>query len=242
MIADLSIVAAVASVTVVFVGSLVQGSIGIGLGLIAAPVLALADPAFVPGTIIIAVLPLTLIVAWGDRHHVERRDVVVALVGRLPGVVAGAVVAASISHTVLAILVAVSVLVAVAASTTSRRIPLNDSTLLAAGATSGFAGTTTGIGGPPMALTYQHHDAATMRATVSAFFFVGAAFSGIALWLAGEMGRRQLQLSLLLLPAVLAGTWTARRLRHRLRPEMVRPAVLVACSGSALALLVDTLV
>ncbi len=237
----LSVAAAAVSVLAVYVGSAIQGSIGIGLGLVAAPVLALADPAFIPGTIIIAVIPLTLIVAWGDRAFVAGRDVVVALLGRLPGVVAGAAVAAAVSDRVLAVLVGLSVLVAVAVSLTDWRVPLTDPALVGAGAASGFTGTTTGVGGPPMALTYQHHDPAVMRATISAFFFVGAIFSAVALWAAGEIGTRQLELSGLLLPAVLLGTVTARVLRHRLRPEIVRPAVLVVCAGSAVLLLVDSL-
>jgi uncharacterized membrane protein YfcA len=142
---------------------------------------------------------------------------------------------------VLAVLVGLSVLVAVAVSLTDWRVPLTDPALVGAGAASGFTGTTTGVGGPPMALTYQHHDPAVMRATISAFFFVGAIFSAVALWAAGEIGARQLELSGLLLPAVLLGTVTARVLRHRLRPEIVRPAVLVVCAGSAVLLLVDSL-
>jgi uncharacterized membrane protein YfcA len=237
----LTLVGAVVSVVTVFFGAAIQGSIGIGLGLVAAPVLALADPDFIPGTIIIAVLPLTLIVAWGDRAFVVRRDVVIALLGRLPGVIAGAAVAAAVSDRVLAVLVGVSVLVAVGISLTEWRVPTTDRALIGAGAASGFTGTTTGVGGPPMALTYQHHDPTVMRATISAFFFVGATFSAAALWAAGEIGARQLELSALLVPAVVLGTVTARALRHHLRPGLVRPAVLVVCAASAVLLLADSL-
>lgn len=241
MVLDLSVAAVVVSVVVVFVGSAIQASIGIGLGLVAAPVLALADPDFIPGTIVIAVLPLTLIVAWTDRSAVARRDVVVALVGRFPGVIAGAAVAAAVSDRVLAVLVGVSVLMAVGVSLTTWRVPLTDRTLVGAGAASGFTGTTTGVGGPPMALTYQHHDPAVMRGTISAFFFIGATFSALALWAAGEIGARQLELAILLIPAVVLGTLTARALRHHLRPGLVRPTVLAVCAASAVALLVDSL-
>jgi hypothetical protein len=238
----LSTAGAVVSVLVVFLGATVQGSIGIGLGLVAAPVLAFADPAFVPGTIVISVLPLTVMVAWADRAVVARRDVVIALLGRLPGVIAGAAVAAAVSDRVLAVLVAVSVLTAVGLSLTGWRVPLTDRALVGAGAASGFTGTTTGVGGPPMALTYQHHDPAVMRGTISAFFFFGALLSTGALWAAGEIGPRQLELSLLLVPFVVLGALTARALSRQLRPEVVRPAVLAVCAASAVVLLVDSLV
>jgi uncharacterized membrane protein YfcA len=39
---------------------------------------------------------------------------------------------------------------------------------------------------------------------------------------------------------VVLGIITARRVKHLLRPEVVRPAVLVICTVAAVALLVET--
>ena len=64
-----------------------------------------------------------------------------------------------------------------------------------------------------MALTYQNSDPATMRATISAFFSIGSVMSLAALWLAGEIGVRQLQLTALILPGVVLGIVTARRVK-----------------------------
>lgn len=236
----LSVWMAVACVGVVYVGATVQASLGIGLGMIASPVLALADPDFIPAAIMMAVLPLTLAVAWADRQHVEHRDVGLALVGRVPGTIAGALVVAALSDEVLAVMVAISVLVAVGASLTGRLFRPTDRALLAAGLASGFAGTTTGVGGPPMALTYQNSSPATMRATVSAFFSIGSLLSVGALALAGEVGVRQWQLTALILPGIGLGVVTARRFKDHLRAEIVRPAVLVICTITAIALIVET--
>jgi uncharacterized membrane protein YfcA len=236
----LSIGMALACITIVFIGATVQASIGIGLGMIASPLLLLADPDFIPAAIMLAVLPLTLTIAWVDRQHVAPRDVGFAVLGRVPGTIAGALVVASMSDVVLAVLVAGSVLLAVVASLTGRLFRPTDRALVVAGLASGFAGTTTGVGGPPMALTYQNSDAATMRATISAFFSIGSVMSIVALWLAGEIGTRQLELTALILPGVALGVITARRVKHLLRPEVVRPAVLVICSTAAIALLVET--
>ena len=91
-----------------------------------------------------------------------------------------------------------------------------------------------------MALTYQNSDPATMRATISAFFSIGTLMSLGALWLAGEVGVRQLQLAALILPPVVLGIISARQVKHLLRPEVVRPAVLVICTVTAIALVVET--
>ena len=236
----LSVAMAIACVLVVYVGAVVQASIGIGLGMIASPVLLLADPDFIPAALILAVLPLTFTIAWIDRTHIEPREVGFAVAGRVPGTIAGALVVASLSDRVLAVLVAGSVLLAVVASITGRLFRPTDRSLVVAGMASGFAATTTGVGGPPMALTYQNSDPATMRATISAFFSIGTLMSLAALWLAGEVGVRQLQLAALILPAVVLGIVTARRVKHLLRPEVVRPAVLVICTVTAVALVVET--
>jgi uncharacterized protein len=236
----LSIGMAVACVLVAYVGSTVQASIGIGLGMIASPVLAMADSAFIPVAIILVVVPLTVTVAWIDRTHIEKRQVGFALLGRLPGVVAGALVVAALSDRVLAVMIAVSVLLAVAASLTGRLFSPTDRALMVAGMASGFAATTTGVGGPPMALTYQNSDPATMRSTISAFFSFGAIMSLTALAMAGEIGLRQWQLSALLLPGVILGVITARLVKDYLNPTVVRPTVLVICTIAAVALLVET--
>ena len=75
--------------------------------------------------------------------------------------------------------------------------------------------------------------------SISAFFFVGALMSAVALWVAGEVGGRQLELSALLIPAVVAGALVARVVKGRLKPEFVRPLVLAVCAASAIALLFD---
>ncbi len=232
---------ALACVLVVYVGATIQASIGIGLGMIASPVLAIADPDFIPVAIILVVIPLTVTVAWIDRTHIEKRQVGFALVGRLPGVVAGALVVAALSDQVLGVMVAVSVLIAVAASVTGRLFSPTDRSLMVAGLASGFAATTTGVGGPPMALTYQNSDPATMRSTISAFFSFGALMSLAALAIAGQIGVRQWKLSALLLPSVILGIVTARLVRNHLRPSVVRPAVLVICTIAATALLIETI-
>ncbi len=236
----LPVATAIACVLVVYVGATVQASIGIGLGMIASPMLALADTAFIPVAIMLAVVPLTFAIAWADRQHVEPREVGFALIGRVPGTIAGALVVAALSDRVLAVMVATSVMLAVVSSITGRLFQPTDRALVVAGLASGFAGTTTGVGGPPMALTYQNSDPATMRATISAFFAIGALMSLAALALAGEIGVRQLQLTAMILPAVVLGVVTARRVKDRLRPEVVRPAVLVICTIAAVTLVVET--
>ena len=229
------------TVVVVFVGATVQASLGIGLGMIAAPILAITDPDFVPVAIIVAVIPLSGMVAWAERRHIDRRGVALTLGGRVPGVVLGALIISRVSTDALGIVVGISVLVAVAVSASGKKLNVGNGVLGVAGFVSGFMATATGVGGPPIALTYQHADPPTMRATISTFFAVGALMSLAALTVAGQVSSRQVELSLLVLPSTAFGMLVAARYRDRLDPAVVRPAVLAICTFSAVSLLVETL-
>jgi uncharacterized protein len=242
MIAGIPLWMAVGCVGIVFVGAAVQGTLGIGLGMIASPMLALADPAFIPGAIVIAVIPLSVSVAFRERAAIDRRGAALALAGRVPGVVAGSVAVALMGASALALLVAVSVLGAVIASLASIRFATTPGRLFSAGLASGFTGTATGVGGPPMALTYQHHDATTMRATLSTFFTAGAVMSIVGLAASGALGARQWQLAALLLPGVMLGYAASRVFATRLRDERTRGIVLALCATSAIALLIEEFV
>lgn len=239
MILDIPWALALGCVLMVFLGAVVQGTLGIGLGMVAAPLLALTDRDFIPGAVLLAVLPLTVGVAVAERASVDRRGVGLATAGRVPGAVVGALAVAWAGPRFLATLVAVSVLLAVLASVTNVHFLPTDRAVFTAGLASGFTGTTTGIGGPPIAVTYQHSDPAVMRATISAFFTLGSVMSIGALWIAGAMTSRQLELAALLVPGVVAGFVVSRRFARVLRNERARAGVLVLCALASVALLVE---
>jgi uncharacterized membrane protein YfcA len=222
---------------IVFIGAIVQGTLGIGLGLVSAPVLALADPAFIPVAILVAILPLTVSMSVRERAGIDRRGVGFAMLGRIPGAVLGTVAVVLTGTRFLVVLVAISVLAAVAASITSVRFATTGRSLVVAGAVSGFMGTATGIGGPPMAITYQHADPAVMRSTVSVFFTLGSAISLGMLGLAGVIGERQLLLGAALIPAVVAGFALSGPITRRLDADRIRMLVLAVCAASAITLL-----
>ncbi len=227
---------AATAVAIVVLGSALQASIGVGLGLVAAPTLSLMDPAFIPGALTVCVVPLTVGMTVRELDHVDR-SIFRAVAGRFVGVVVGAWLVASTGQRSVAIVVGISVLIAVIASMTGLRFAPTRRNLMIAGTASGFSGTVAGVGGPPMALTYQHADPRTLRASLAAFNTIGSMFTIPSLAIAGVIGRRELQLALMLIPGVLAGLWIGQFTIARIPPERVRPFVLVACAGSALVLL-----
>jgi hypothetical protein len=242
MIVGLPIWMAVACVALVVVGAAVQGALGIGMGMIASPLLAIADHGFIPGAIVISVLPLSLAVVLQEHHHIDRRGAGLALLGRAPGVVLGVIATVLAGPRELAFLVSGSVLLAVVASLTGVHFRPTSRALVIAGVTSGFTGTATGVGGPPMAITYQNADPLVTRATLALFFGVGSVMSLVGLTLSGEVGQRQLQLALLLLPGVIFGFAGSNWLTGLLHGDRARRFILALCAASAIALIVEEVV
>ena len=232
---------AIVCVAIVFTGAALQASIGVGLGLLAAPTLSMIDPAFIPGALTVCVVPLTVGMTIREHTHIDRSGISRAVPGRFLGVVIGAWLVSNMGQGGIAVVVGLSVLLAVVGSLTGLHFAPSQRNLFIAGTASGFSGTVAGVGGPPMALTYQHSDPRTLRATLATFNTIGSTFTIPSLAIAGVIGRRELQLAAMLVPGVLLGLWIGQFTIARLPPERVRPFVLVACAGSALVLLVRQL-
>src|SRR5699024_2453754 len=105
----------------------------------------------------------------------------------------------------IGIAVGVMVLIAVALTVRTVRVAILPGTLVSAGVVSGLTGTATSIGGPPIALLYQHRPHDQVRPTLAVFFAAGAAYSLIGLTLTGQMPMRDVLLAGMLLPVLVAG-------------------------------------
>jgi hypothetical protein len=118
-----------------------------------------------------------LVTLAGERRDIDWRGLGWSLPPRILGTVAGVAAVAAFSTDALGIVVGVMVLVAVLLTWRTVTIPMNAGTLTAAGLVSGFSGTATSIGGPPIAILYQHRPPRQIRTTMAVYFTVGAALS-----------------------------------------------------------------
>jgi hypothetical protein len=225
----------------VLVGAAVQGCVGLGLGLVAAPVMALLDPTLVPATILLVTSALPLLTAVRELDDVDWSGLRFSLGGRVPGVVLGSWVVVTQPARTTAVVVAVVVLGAVVLSATTWDARPTPRALVVAGVVSGVSGTATSIGGPPVAMLYQRVSGSTLRSTMGVYFLVGNVLSVGALAVAGEIGQRELLRALALLPFLLVGFWVSGPLRGRVDGGRLRVAVLVLSAAGAVVLLVRTL-
>ncbi|MCY1346073.1 hypothetical protein D9M69_321480 [compost metagenome] len=87
--------------------------------------------------------------------------------------------------------------------------------------------TATGVGGPPLALAYQHAPVATLRATVALCFLVGEVISLVVLALSGKLGMEQVLYAAGLLPVLGVGMVASHLVHRRINQRMLRIGVLV---------------
>ncbi|MBX9388584.1 TSUP family transporter [Streptomonospora nanhaiensis] len=224
----------------VLLGAVVQSGVGLGLGLVAAPVVALVYPEYMPGTMLVvtSVLPLfTLVSEW---REIDWRGLGWAMLGRVPGTAAGVGVVALVAPEVLGGAVGAMVLVAVALTVRAVRVRLSRTALVAAGLVSGVTGTATSIGGPPLAILYQHETGPRIRATLGAYFTLGAVLSLGMLAVGGELRAEHVRAGLWLLPFEVAGFVLGRPLARVVDAGLIRAALLCVVTASGAALLVQS--
>ncbi|OQO93793.1 sulfite transporter TauE/SafE [Saccharomonospora piscinae] len=223
-------------------GALVQGAVGYGMNLIAAPLLTLVDPRLVPVPLLVIALAHALLTVAREHRHVDWRGVGFVTAGRLPGTALGVLAVALLAPRAFAGAVAVAVLVCVVLSVVSWTPRPAPRSLLVAGLASGTFGTASSIGGPPLALLYQHSAGPEIRATLGACFALGSSISLLALGLAGQVNTGHLVTVAWLLPFLVAGFLLSGPARRFLHGRRMRVAVLSVATVSALVLLTRSVV
>ncbi len=226
-----------AMLAVVALASFVQGSTGVGFALIVAPALGLVAPEMLPVTVLVLMLPLNIYVAWRERQAVDIRSGAWITAGRLAGTFAGLWVLVALSASHLNVLIGVSTIAAAAVTLAMPAFRPSRSVYVAAGLVTGVTETATGIGGPPLALVYQHHPVAVMRSTIAMCFLVGELISLAFLWHAGRVAALQLAGAMQLLPALGVGAILSRLAHRHLNARALRIFVMLFSIASGVVLL-----
>ena len=137
------------------------------------------------------------------------------------------------------VVAATTVLVAVATKFAPKFTP-SPAAYLGAGLITGVTETATGIGGPPLALVYQHHPAPTLRATIALCFLLGEVFSLTVLAMKGRLGLAECSTALALMVPLVLGLAGSALVHRWLRAERLRNALLVFAVVSGVVLIIQS--
>lgn len=227
----------VVTALVVVVAAFVQGSTGLGFALIVAPVVGIFEPALLPVLLLVLMIPLNVYVAWRERRSVDRGGAGWITAGRLVGTLGGLWVLAVVPVSKLSLLIGISTVVAAVAALIAPSFSPGRLAFVSAGVVTGVTETSTGIGGPPLALVYQHRPAPVLRSTVALCFVVGELLSLALLAANGKVHASALHDALLLTPALVVGGLTSRWVHHRIDGPLMRGFVLAFAIVSGVVLL-----
>lgn len=195
----------VLSLAIVILGILVQARVGIGFGLLSAPILFIINESYMPGPILILGFFLSFLLFISEKQSLSLNLVLPAVLARFPGSWCGVLVLIYIPQWLLGLAIGLSLLLASLLSFIKVNLALNKRNLFFAGFFSGFAGTVTSIGGPAMALIYQNQPPKVTRHALISFFLIGTPISILLLMLADAISLEAYALCLKMLPGVVIG-------------------------------------
>jgi hypothetical protein len=221
----------------VAIGAFVQGTIGVGFALVSVPVIAFFDRDILPVCVLALMIPLNIYVIWREHGSIDWPGASWITVGRIFGTAGGLVVLSLLVPALLNGLIGVVTIAAAAATLFMPHFKPGRWTLLTAGVITGITETATGVGGPPLALVYQHQPGAVLRATIATCFVVGQVLSLVVLTAAGRAGTSQWTAALVLFPALALGGFASRHAHKRFSGPWLRLSVLVFAIASGFGLL-----
>lgn len=225
----------------VTLGAALQSLAGFGLAVIAAPILVLINPEFLAAPILTFGCLASLLNTLTYRKSIQINQTKITLSGRIVGSIVGVYLLTLLAADFFAVSFAIFIMLSVMLS--YRHVGLLNSprNLVLAGFLSGVMGTTTGVGGPPIALVYQNSTLNNTRAELGVFFLVGTIVSLTLLWITGNISAEQVQLTWPLTPAVLVGFLLSRRLEKYFKPHFLKPIIAVLSLISSVIILVKTM-
>lgn len=226
-----------------FIGCWVQTALGFGMAVIAAPIIVILNPLWVPVALTLCALFLSILNTWSQRQDLEYKALVIPFITRIPGTILGAWLLLQLDTHSLQLFVAGCVLLAVFISYYGKQFDYTPRRMGGAAFVSGIMGTTTSIGGPPMALVMQHGKPNNIRANLSLYFAYSCTLSMISYAMIGVVDQELMLESVSFLPVCLLGFLLGVKARPYIdNNNRFRPLLLILCGSAGLIALLGVLI
>ncbi len=222
-------------VVAVVAGSMVQATAGVGITLVAAPVLLAVDPAFVPlplilGGAVVGIRNVTMEFAGFDARRWRR-----CLLGAPVGLVLGELALANLSERGLTAAIGLLVVISVGAMASGWQPRRRSWTSVLAGLLVAFSLRVAALPGPPYAILHHDDPPEVLRPNISALVLVLGGTISIRLLVGGEVTGADLGRVALVMGSALVGLLLAPPLRRWVDSGWFRPALLSVCGLGGLA-------
>ena len=223
------------------VAAFIQGTVGMGFALIVAPVCGLIAPGLLPVALLVLMLPLNVFVTWRERSQLDLSGAGWVTIGRTAGALLGIWVLTAITRGHLNLLIGLSTGLAAVVSLCAPAFEPGRMAFMAAGVVTGVTETATGIGGPPLALVYQHHKAPILRSTLALCFAVGEMISLVMFLTMGLINSRLVASTLFFFPFLAIGAGSSQLAHRHVKGSLLRTFVIVFAVASGTLIIVKSL-
>ena len=229
-------------VVAVAAGSLVQASAGIGIALVASPVLMAVDPAFVPlplilGGTVVGIRNVTMEFSGFDAKRWRK-----CLLGAPVGLVLGELALAGLSERGLTLAVGVLVVLSVVAVGSGWKPPSRRWMSVLAGVLTAFTLRVAALPGPPYAILHHDDPPQVLRPNLAGFVMVLSAVVTVRLLVGGAIDGAAVGRIALVMGSAVIGLVLAPPVRRWVDGEWFRPGLLGVCGLGGLATIVGALI
>lgn len=231
----------VAANLVICLAALLQAATGAGFAMVAVPVLALIDLAWVPAPMLISNIALSAVMIGRSRAALERPELPPLGLGLVLGTFGGVALLTVVARQGLGLLIGGIILAAVLASLVTPPLRLTRARVFSGAVLGGATGVIAAMHGPPLILLYQRERPEKVRATLAGVFLFGCFLALASLWTAGLLGPEDLWRGLVLLPGVALGFVAGRALAGQLSRRAMRAAMLGVSGVAGAALVIRSL-
>jgi len=241
VIADLSAIDLLIVLAITAAGAIVQGSAGIGLGLVASPLLLSIDPAFGPGPLLLGGLVVGarhMTAEWDDLDRPTLRRL---LVGLPFGVAAGLAILRIMAPDTLSLLIGLLICVAAIFLLSGLTITRTNTADVLTGASAAFTSISAALPGPPLVIGLADLPPRCLRCTVSVFVAVTSGVAFVGLMAIGRFGVHEAYLLALMVAGLVLGVVAWRCTRPLLDRHWFRPAILILSLAGGVALAINQL-
>lgn len=223
---------------VIIIGACLQNVVGFGLGMLCAPVLMHIFPDLIPVPMIFNALVLTGVISFKHRQAMDFKHSVVSMLGGTFGILIASSIMVFVSGNTYKVLFGLSIIIATLLSKIGFVPKINYRTNVIAGMVSGFMGTLTSAGGAPMGLLYQSERQDKIKANLNAFFLYINVMAIVALWFGGLVGKRELELFMYCVPALIVGWSLSGLVNKYVNPKVIQQLVLFVAFAAGLLLVI----
>jgi len=222
---------------IIIVGSILQMVTGVTAGIIIVPFIAMISYTLMPVPIVFGSLALTLLMTYQGREHIDTKNIPQISFGMLIGIILSIFILKKMELEHMGLVIGFLILISIAISIKVKSFTLNRSLNYVGGFLAGVMGTMALVGGQILALLFQNHSLASLKATLALLYTLFSVVLLIIFYMFGEFSYEQMISGFYLMPGFIIGFVISPIFSKYFNPKYSKVVVLIMATLGALVLI-----